>query len=107
MLPYLWQRLLQQRFYENPEGVAVFSASSLFKNLTIFFKSLVDLEYVLPYAGLLSILSILIFLYLAIEILRKKVKLTDDGRYFLFVLTASVLFSTAVYFAHFFGDCSH
>lgn len=106
-LPYIWQRLLQQGSYENPEGSAVFSISSLAANLTTFFNSLIDFEYYLPYAGLLSVLSILIFLYLAIKILSKKVELTNYGRYFLFVLTASVSISTIVYFAHFFGDYSH
>lgn len=106
-LLYLWQRLLKPDSYQNPEGVPIFSVASFFKNIMIFFKSLVDFKYFLPYAGLLSIVSILIFIYLIIEVLRKKNRLTGSQYYSIFVLTASVLASTGIYFYHFFGDCTH
>ncbi|MBN1622677.1 MAG: glycosyltransferase family 39 protein, partial [Endomicrobiales bacterium] len=106
-LLYLWQRLLKPDSYQNPENVPVFSIASFFKNIMIFFKSLVDFKYFLPYAGLLSIVSILIFIYLIIEVLRKKNRLTGSQYYSIFVLAASVLISTGIYFCHFFGDCTH
>ena len=76
-LLFLWQRLLKPDSYENPAGVPVFSAAAFLKNITIFFKSLVDFKFFLPYANLVSIVSILIFICLIIEVLRKKSRLTS------------------------------
>ncbi len=106
-LPYVWQRILRPDVYQNPAGTPLFSATALIKNIAIFFTNLVDFKYFLPYAGFVSIASILIFVYLIIEILRKKIRLTDYQYYFLFVLAISVLVSTGMYFCHFFGDCTH
>ena len=106
-LPYIWQRIIMHGHYQNPEGVAVFSVVSLAKNLKIFFQNLVDFEYFLPYAGFVSIISMIIFIYLIIEILRKKIWLQNHKRYYLAVLFASVSISSLIYFAHFFGVYNH
>lgn len=106
-LPYLWQRLLKPGAYQNPEDIPILSVASFLKNTTIFFINLIDFKYFLPYAGFVSIAGIIIFIYLIIDILRKKIHLTDCQYYFLFVLAVSVLLSTGIYFSHFFGDCTH
>ncbi len=106
-LPYIWQRILRHNAYQNPEGTAVFSIRSFTDNLAIFFKNLVDLKYFLPYAGFLSIISILILIYLIIRVVRARRTLESWQRRCLVVLAISVLLSTAIYFAHFFGVYTH
>jgi hypothetical protein len=105
-MPYIWQRIIKFDAYQNPKGVAVFSFDSVVKNFASFFKNLIDFDYYLPYAGLVTIASIIIFLYLFVEILRKKIDLKNHG-YFLFVLIASILVLSLTIFAHFFGDYTH
>lgn len=107
MLPYLWQRILRHDAYQNPEDTAVFSFAHLVKNLGIFFKNLVDLKYFLPYAGFLSIISIVIFIYLLVRVIVKRKTLETWQKQCLIVLTLCVLLSTAIFFAHFFGDYTH
>lgn len=106
-LPYIWQRILKHNAYQNPEGVAVFSIGSFMDNLVIFFENLVDLKYFLPYAGFLSIISILIFIYLIIRVVRIRQRLENWQWRCMIVLAISVLLSTAIYFAHFFGVYTH
>lgn len=106
-LPYIWQRILRHEAYQNPDGTPVFSISSLTDNLSVFFKNLVDLKYFLPYAGFLSIIGILIFIYLVLRFLINRKGLESYQRHFLIVLFVSVLLSTVIYFAHFFGVYTH
>ena len=106
-LPYIWGRILRSDAYQNPEDVPLFSAVSFVKNIKIYFSNLVDLNYYLPYAGILSIISLLIFAYLAVALWQKRNQLQKQQKYFLLVLLASVLAGTCIYFAHFFGDCTH
>jgi len=106
-LPYIWGRILRSDAYQNPEDVPLFSAVSFVKNIKIYFSNLVDLNYYLPYAGILSIISLLIFAYLAVALWPKRNQLQKQQKYFLLVLLASVLAGTCIYFAHFFGDCTH
>lgn len=106
-LPYIWGRILKAEAYQNPEDVPVLSAVSFVKNIKIYFGNLVDLNYYLPYAGILSIISILIFTYLVAALWLKRKQLQKQQKYFLLVLLVSVLASTCIYFAHFFGDCTH
>ncbi len=106
-LPYIWQRILKSNAYQNPEGKSVFSIDAFKDNLGTFFESLIDLEYFLPYAGFLSIISILIFAYLAVRILIKRRTLESWQWRCLIVLVATVLLNTAIYLAHFFGVYTH
>lgn len=107
-LPYLWQRILKYGSYENPADVPAFSLTSFVKNVTVFSKNLVDFEYFLPYAGLINIVGILIFIYLVIQVLRKKIELKNHESYFLIVLFTSIAISTVLYFSYFFvGAYNH
>ena len=105
-LPYIWQRLLKPDAYQNPPDVPVFSFGSMIKNTELFFKNLVDFNHYLPYAGFITIASIIIFIYLIAQILRRKVDLKNNG-YFLFVLIAAVFATALIIFSHFFGDYTH
>ena len=105
-LPYLWQRI-QKHSSLNPTELPLFSLSSFGKNVTMFFKNLIDFDYFFPYAGFVSIVSILIIIYLIVEVLRGKIKLEDYERYFLVVLFASIFISTILYFSHYFGVSTH
>ncbi len=105
-LPYIWQRLLRPDAYQNPPEVSLFSFGSMIKNTEVFFKNLVDFNHYLPYAGFITTASIIIFIYLIVEILRKKVDLKNNG-YFLFVLIAAVFAIALIYLSHFFGDYTH
>jgi len=106
-LPYIWQRLLRPDAYQNPSDKEVFSLSNLAGNVVIFFKNIVDFKQFLPYAGFISVISVLIFIYLIVQILRKKIALEGYERYSLVVLIATVLISSTLYLGHFFGDCTH
>jgi hypothetical protein len=107
-LPYLWERILQPKGqFESFKDVKLFSFDSLAENLTSFFGNLLDFKYRLPYAGFVTIASILILLYLVVQILRRKIPLLSHQRYFLLVLLISVGVSTLMYFALFFGHYTH
>ena len=75
--------------------------------MIMFFDNLVDLDYFLPYAGFLSIISILIFVYLAVKVSIKPRALESWQWRSLIVLAISVLLSTAIYLTHFFGVSTH
>ncbi|MBN2020240.1 MAG: glycosyltransferase family 39 protein [Sedimentisphaerales bacterium] len=107
-LPYLWVRLLKPgAYYESVKDVKLFSFKALATNLSSFFSNLLDFSYTLPYAGLVTLAGILIFLYLLILTLRKKAFVENRQRYFLVVLFISAGLSTLMYFAHFFGRYTH
>jgi len=106
-LPYIWQRLLRPDAYQNPSDKEVFSLGNLAGNVVIFFKNIVDFKHFLPYAGFISVISVLIFIYLIVQILRKKITLEGYERHSLVVLSITVLISTTLYFCHFFGDYTH
>jgi hypothetical protein len=106
-LPYIWQRILKHDPFEIPKDASAFAPALLVKNSAIFFKNLVDFNYILPYAGFLTIISILIFLYLFTGILRKKIHLQGFEQYFLVVLFISVSISTIMYLSYYYGDYTH
>jgi len=107
ILPYVWQRILKPGSHPHPTDVSLFSLSSFKENITMILKNFIDFEYFLPYAGFLSIISILILIYLIVEVLRKKIPLKNYECYFIFVLAGSFLLSSFIYFSYFFGDYTH
>ena len=106
-LPFVWQRIPRQAAFETPTGDAAFSFKALAQNTSMLFKSLVDFNYQIPHAGLLSIVSIIIFIFLFVEISRKKIRLTQHGCHFLVVLFVSLLILNGVYLSYFFGIYTH
>jgi len=107
-LPFIWERILQPKGqFESFKDVQLFSFGSLAGNLKSFAGNLLDFDYRLPYAGIVTLASVLIFLYLIAQILRKKIPLQSHHQYFLLVLLISVGISTVMYFAHFFGYYTH
>lgn len=107
-LPYLWNRILKPRgHFESVPYEQFFSFDSLIKNVTSFFTHLIDFDYILPYAGLVTLISILIFIYLIIQALRGKDFTEGHKRHFLIVLLISLGLSSLIYFAYFFGYYTH
>lgn len=107
-LPFIWERILKPKGqFESFQNVQLFSLSSLAVNLKSFAGNLLDFEYRLPYAGIVTIVSVLIFLYLIVQIVRGKIVLQSYQRYFLLVLFVCVGVSTVMFFAHFFGRYTH
>lgn len=107
-LPYFWQCMLSPyRSHEDPTGGPMFSFTSLVEHTTTIFRNLVDFKYFLPYAGFISIASILVFIYLIIEILSKRIELKTHQKHFLFVLAASISISTIVYLSYYWGVYTH
>jgi hypothetical protein len=105
-LPFIWERILQpQGQFESFKDVKLFSFDALADNLKSFVCNLPDFSYRLPYAGIITIVSAIIFLYLVIQIARRKIFL--QSYHFMFVLLICVSISTAMYFAHFFGRYTH
>jgi len=107
ILPYIWQRMLKPDSHEPYTDVPLFSVTSLTANTEAILKNLIDFRYFLPYAGFLSIVSILILIYLTVEILRKKIPLENNAKYFTIVLSVSFLVSTLIYLSYFFGYYTH
>jgi hypothetical protein len=107
MLPYIWQRILTSNALQNPKDVAVFSFSAFVKNIQTFFASITPFGETLPYAGVLTAAGLIIFAYLLIAALAKKILLERSQRYFAIVLFASVVVSSLLYFSHFFGIYTH
>jgi len=106
-LPFIWQRIPKQAAFETPEGGAAFSFKALSLNIETFFKSIVDFNYQAPHAGLLSVASIVVFIFLFVEIARRKIWLSEHGRRFLVVLFVSALALNCVYLFYFFGSFTH
>jgi hypothetical protein len=106
-LPFIWQRIPKQAAFETPTGEAAFSLNSLAQNVSMLFKSFFDFNYQVPHAGLLSIATIIIFIFLLAEILRKKIPLSPQGCHFLVVLFVSLLILNGVYLSYFFGNYTH
>ncbi len=107
-LPFIWERILKPKgHFESVKDVQLFSFDSLMVNIKSFFTSLIDLDYRLPYAGILTIISILIIFYLIAQIIRKKILLTGYQRYFMIILIVTVGLSSLMFFSHFFGRYNH
>jgi len=106
-LPYFWQRVLKPHSHDDPAGAAMFSFNSLVENTTTIIRKLVDFDYLLPYAGYLTIAGIFIFVYLTIEIIRKKIELKTYERYFLTVLVAAIFISTLFCLSFYWGVYTH
>lgn len=107
-LPFIWERILQPTGqFESFQNVQLFSLSALVENLKSFVVNLLDFDYRLPYAGIITIASVLIFLYLIVQIIRRKIYLQSHQWYYLVVLLVSFGISTMMFFAHFFGRYTH
>ncbi|MGA2094378.1 MAG: glycosyltransferase family 39 protein, partial [Sedimentisphaerales bacterium] len=107
-LPYLWNRLLKPgAYYESVKEITLFSFGAVEKNAALFFRNLIDLQYNLPYAGVISVISILIFVYLVVQTCRRRIFVEKHNRCFIVVLLVTVGLSTLMYFAHFMGQCTH
>ncbi|MFH1371877.1 MAG: glycosyltransferase family 39 protein [Planctomycetota bacterium] len=107
-LPYLWQRILKpQAQFESVRDVSLFSFGSLIKNTTLFFTHIIDFNYILPYAGFVTLAGILIFIYLIIQTAGKKILVESHQRHFLIIFLVSIGLSTLMYFSHFMGDYTH
>jgi hypothetical protein len=106
-LPYIWQRVLTWGTHKSYYQTPTFSFAQMVQNLTNFFKNLVDFDYFLPYAGFVSIVSMLILVYLIIETIRKRILLQREQRIFLIVLIVIYSVSSIIYFAYFFGFYVH
>jgi hypothetical protein len=107
LLPYLWQRVLTANALQNPADVRPFSVTSFIKNAQTFFSIPLHFRDVLPYAGIVTAVSMLIFAYLLVAIVAKKISLNRDQRHFAIVLFVSVVVSSTLYFSHFFGISTH
>jgi len=105
-LPCLWQRILKHGSH-SPTEMPLFSPTSFLEHITLLFQSLFDTKYFLPYAGLLTLISLSIFIYLLIEILRKKIKLQDHQKYFAVVCVLLIFIAVVIYFAHYSGIYTH
>ena len=71
-LPYIWQRLLTRGTYENPVGGPLFSIEYFFENVRVFISNMLNLNFYLPYNGLLNAIAVVILPYLAAVLIRRK-----------------------------------
>jgi hypothetical protein len=106
-LPYIWQRILTWGTHKSYYQTPTFSFAQMVQNLTTFFKNLIDFDYFLPYAGFVSIISMLILAYLIVETIRKRILRQGYQRLFLIVLIVIFSVSSVIYFAYFFGFYVH
>jgi hypothetical protein len=84
-LPFIWQRFLSQGTYENPAHIPLFAVQSFIKHGGIFIENLLNLNFDLPYAGLLNLAAIIIIGYGIKLIVTKSIKLAPYQKYFMII----------------------
>ncbi len=102
-LPYIWQRILSQGTYENPPGVPLFSMQSFFKHAKIFIQNFMNLNFELPYAGMLNLAAALIIGCLLILVLTKKIQLAPFQKYFVAIVLLCMGVILVIVLSHHFG----
>ena len=102
-LPFIWQRLLSVGTYENPQGVALFSVQSFLKHSIIFIENLMNLNFDLPYAGLLNIAALVIVFYLVVQVMTKKLILKPYQMVFGWILALCLSTMLVIVLAHHLG----
>ena len=105
--PYLWQRILVQGRYENPAGTSVFSLNALGANAHRLVTELLNLDFYLPYAGLLNALGLAAFMVLAAQVLRGRIARSTDIRRFAVVALACLAANLTVILSHHAGQYDH
>lgn len=102
-LPFVWQRFLSQGTYENPSHIPLFSIQSFIKHGKIFLQNFLNLNFDLPYSGLLNLAAILIIGYGIKQIVTRKVKLTSIQIKFAIILVLCVAVVLVIVLSHHFG----
>ena len=105
--PYLWQRILVQGRYENPAGTSVFSLNALGANAHRLVTELLNLDFYLPYAGLLNVLGLALFMVLVVQMLRRRIAHHADTRRFVAVALACLTANLTIILAHHAGQYDH
>lgn len=102
-LPFIWQRLLSVGTYENPQGVALFSIQSFLKHSIIFIENLMNLNFDLPYAGLLNLTALIIIFYILMQVMTKKMVLKSYQMVFGWILAICLSTMLVIVLAHHLG----
>jgi hypothetical protein len=102
-LPFIWQRLLSVGTYENPQGVALFSIQSFLKHSIIFIENLMNLNFDLPYAGLLNLTAPIIIFYILMQVMTKKLVLKRYQMVFGWILAICLSTMLVIVLAHHLG----
>jgi len=107
LLPFIWQRLLVQGRYENPEGVALFSLDALGEHLRQMVAHLFNLDFMLPYNGLLNAAAVIILVVVTVQLIRRKISLRSETAKLLGVVLACLAVNLVVVLAHHAGQYGH
>lgn len=107
MGPYLWQRILVQGRYENPAGTSLFSLNALGANAHRLVTQFLNLDFYLPYAGLLNLLGLAVFIVLVVQVLRRRIALNTDTRRFAAVALTCLAANLTIILAHHAGQYDH
>jgi hypothetical protein len=102
-LPFIWQRFLSQGTYENPSHLPLFSVQSFIKHGKIFLQNFLNLNFDLPYAGLLNLAAVLMIGYGIKQIVTRKIKLAPYQKNFAIILLLCVTAIMVIVLSHHFG----
>ncbi len=105
--PYLWQRILVQGRYENPAGTSLFSLEAMGANAHRLWTQFLNLDFYLPYAGLLNLLGLVVFVVLVIQVMRRRIVLNTATRRFAAVALACLAANLTIILAHHSGQYNH
>ncbi|NOY68732.1 MAG: hypothetical protein GXP53_04475 [Deltaproteobacteria bacterium] len=103
MLPYVWQRLLSIGEYENPPGVSLFSIKAFFIHIRILINNFLNLDFFLPYNGILNLAVVLCAGFLAALILQKKIIIPKKLFLFWGTFISCITIMMAIFLSHYLG----
>ncbi len=107
-LSLFWQRILSQGKYSTPERTSLFSVDQFMRHLKEMAMGQFDFSFELPYANIVNIIAVIIFLYLAWEgIARKTIFTKQYQRRFIFIFLAALAVNLTIFLSHFIGKYSH
>lgn len=107
MLPYFWQMILSTGKYENPPGIPLFSFQAFYIHIKLLIKNFLNLNFFLPYNGMLNIAVVICAGFLISRILQKKIVLTKNHLFFWGIFIVSLLAMLTIVLSHFIGLYNH
>ncbi|NLF42170.1 MAG: hypothetical protein GX587_05695, partial [Bacteroidales bacterium] len=107
MLPYIWQFLLKNDYWSDVNEGSPFSISYFRDNILELFRNIANINFDLPYAGVLNIFALLAFIVVLVAFMTKKISFKPPMGIFICILAVVLIVYLLINLSYFFGKYTH